>query len=135
MSFRIHNNSIQNREQSERMRALNLNIGSGRYRSRFCSALRAPSLFLRRDLIVQPEFRRVPFAAYSRFRDVEHRSNLWDRKPAEEPQLDDPTLLFIERRESVESVIQCNQIHIMLFSEANSFIERELALAAASLIG
>lgn len=76
-----------------------------------------------------------PITFGGRPRHVEGLGHLLDREPAEETHLDDPRLPWMLRRQTVECLVECEQVAHPRLPDPNDVIERDSSPIAAPLQG
>src|SRR5574341_1730686 len=86
----------------------------------------------------EPRLRQAPIPAHRAFRDLEYLSDLGDVQPAEETQLHDLTPSRIERSQSIQRIIERDEVNTLRMSDAFGFNERDsqrLATAFGAAFG
>src|SRR5262249_41007106 len=95
------------------------------------SGVIAPTLFLFAEFKIKPIARQAPFAHYFPRRYVERFGRLFHAQPAEEPQLDHPALARIDLRQTLERIIQGDEVRASLLRHHRGFLQRDLLFVPA----
>src|SRR5262249_28590967 len=97
------------------------------------SGVIAPALFLFAEFKIKPIARQAPFAHYFPRRYVGRCGRLSPPRPAEEPYLAHPALARIDPRQTLERVIQGDEVCASLLRHPRGSLQRDLLFVPAAL--